>query len=474
MAESEDKLYPQPGEVLEGKYEIERILGEGAMGAVVRARHRLRKAPVALKFMSPKIMNQGGVVKRFINEGVAASQIDSDHVLKILDTSMLPSGVPYLVMEYLDGVDLKDLLARDGTPGIDVPRAVHFVLQMLEGLSVAHRAGIVHRDMKPANCFVINKNNDPDYIKIVDFGISKVRDPEGIDLTSTNSALGTPLYMSPEQARRPKDVDRRSDIYAVAGILYELIAGHAPFVPDTGTFSELLVKLITEEPASLEETRRDLPSGFWQVVAKGLAKDPEARYQSAVEMGEALAPFSDERSDYVLQKLTRTPLPSLLPPTMRQAPASADDAGGTVLMDGPPTPPVASPAQSAVIAGTNEGTAMPLRPDATVLQPASNLPMWVTAGAAVVAVGVALALALGRDHSPDQASPDVPMTTTTPTVIAPTTIEMETTTVEPETTTTSSTTTTTTSMAPPPVRPTAQPTTTTTTPPLKSASPLGT
>ncbi len=469
MAESDDKLYPQPGEVLEGKYEIERMLGEGAMGAVVQARHLLRKAPVALKFMSPKIMNQAGVVKRFINEGVAASQIDSDHVLKILDTSMLPSGVPYLVMEYLDGIDLKALLARDGTPGLEVPRAVHFVLQMLEGLSVAHRAGIVHRDMKPANCFVIHKNNDPDFIKIVDFGISKVRDPEGIELTSTNSALGTPLYMSPEQARRPKDVDRRSDIYAVAGILYELIAGHAPFVPDTGTFSELLVKLITEEPASLEETRRDLPSGFWQVVAKGLAKDPEARFQTAVDMGEALAPFSDERSDYVLQKLSRAPLPSLLPPTMRQAPASADDAGGTMLMDGPPTPPLASPAASAVVAGTHEGTAMPARPDATVVQPASNLPMWVTAGAAVVAVGVALALALGRDDAPNHASPDPPLTTSEPPT---TTLEPETTSEAPVTTTT--TTSTTSTMAPPPVRPTAPPPTTTTTktPPLKSASPL--
>src|SRR5579872_6409222 len=142
--------YPQPGEVLEGKYRVERLLGEGGMGAVARATHLLRRAPVALKFMSPAVLALQGAVERFVNEGVAASQIDSDHVVKVFDVGRLPTGAPYLVMEFLDGRDLGELLAAEG-PRLPAPRAVHFTLQMLRALQMAHNAGIVHRDMKPSN-----------------------------------------------------------------------------------------------------------------------------------------------------------------------------------------------------------------------------------------------------------------------------------------------------------------------------------
>lgn len=296
--------YPQPGEVLEGKYEIQRVLGAGAMGAVVRATHVLRKAPVALKFMSPEIMQVPGVVERFLNEGVAASQIDSEHVVKVLDVSRLDSGVPYLVMEYLEGEDLRELLAREGRPGLaDIPRCVHFVLQILRGLQVAHRAGIVHRDMKPANCFILQKDGEPDFLKLVDFGISKVQQPDALQLTNAGASLGTPLYMSPEQARSPRDVDARSDLYATAVILYELLAGNPPFVPESGTLSELLIRLGTEEPESIEHTRTDLPAGLWNTIYHGLAKNPAERYQNAAEMAEALAPYADARSAGVLAKV---------------------------------------------------------------------------------------------------------------------------------------------------------------------------
>src|SRR5579883_1421918 len=166
--------YPAPGEVLDGKYQIERLLGEGGMGAVAKATHLLRRAPVALKFMSPAVMSLGGAVERFINEGVAASQIDSDHVVKVFDVGQLKSGAPYLVMEFLEGRDLSDLLMQEGRPGLSVARSVHFVIQILRGLMVAHAAGIVHRDMKPSNCFIITKDGEADFVKLVDFGISKV------------------------------------------------------------------------------------------------------------------------------------------------------------------------------------------------------------------------------------------------------------------------------------------------------------
>src|SRR5579859_7527008 len=146
--------YPQPGEVLDGKYRIERMLGEGGMGAVAKATHLLRRAPVALKFMSPAVTAVPGAVERFVNEGVAASQIDSDHVVKVFDVGRLPNGSPYLVMEFLDGLDLGQLIEREG-PTLPVERAVHFTIQALRALQTAHAAGIVHRDMKPSNCFVI-------------------------------------------------------------------------------------------------------------------------------------------------------------------------------------------------------------------------------------------------------------------------------------------------------------------------------
>src|SRR5262249_28422202 len=146
--------YPKPGEVIDGKYQIEALLGRGGMGAVLRAKHLLLRAPVALKFMSPEVMNVPGVAERFQNEGIAVSRIDSENVVKVFDVSKLPNGQPFLVMEYLEGEDLAHLLGREGAPFLSsVPRAVHFVLQVLRGLHVAHRAGIVHRDMKPANCF---------------------------------------------------------------------------------------------------------------------------------------------------------------------------------------------------------------------------------------------------------------------------------------------------------------------------------
>ena len=316
-----EHAYPRTGEVLEGKYTVERLIGEGAMGAVFQATHVLRQAPVALKFMSPAIIDMPGVVERFLNEGVAASRINNDHVVHVLDVSTLPSGLPYLVMEYLQGEDLEELLTREGEPGLpDVGRAVFFVLQVLRALQVAHRSGIVHRDLKPANCFVIRKDDDPDFIKILDFGISKIQPvgqpgstqvgPGGqapLNLTGVGAALGTPLYVSPEQARNPKNVDSRSDLYSVAVMLYELLSGKTPFEPESGVLSELFMLLATATPTPLDQLRSDLPPGLSALVDKGLEKSPDARFQSAAEMAEALVPFADRRSEVVIRQLLSRP-----------------------------------------------------------------------------------------------------------------------------------------------------------------------
>jgi serine/threonine-protein kinase len=315
--------YPQNGDVLDGKYRIERLLGEGGMGAVAKATHLLRRAPVALKFMSPAVMAVGGAIERFVNEGVAASQIDSDHVVKVFDVGRMPSGAPYLVMEFLEGCDVAQLMAREGR-AIEPRRAVHMTLQILRALQTAHAAGIVHRDMKPSNCFVVEKDGEPDFVKLVDFGISKVRtdDPEGrsAQLTRTNSALGTPLYMSPEQARSPRDVDHRTDLYSVGAILYEMLSTRTPYTAESGEYTEILYKIFTTDPEPLRGLRPDLPDALCAVVHRALARDRDARFASAQDMADALAPFADDRSAQVLARL-RGGRGSRLPAFSQPAPA---------------------------------------------------------------------------------------------------------------------------------------------------------
>jgi serine/threonine-protein kinase len=323
--------YPQSGDVLDGKYRIEKLLGEGGMGAVAKATHLLRRAPVALKFMSPAVLALQGAVERFVNEGVAASQIDSDHVVKVFDVGRMPSGAPYLVMEFLDGQDLSQLLAREGGR-IGPTRAIHFALQMLRALQTAHAAGIIHRDMKPSNCFIIDKDGEQDFCKLVDFGISKVRSDDSTgrqaNLTRTNSALGTPLYMSPEQARSPRDVDHRADLYSVGAILYELLTGRTPYVAESGEYTEILFKIFTTDPEPIRSLRPDISEELAAVIHRALTRDPNYRFGSASEMAEALAPFADERSAQVITRLRGGRGRSLVPPQRpSQTPATPAGVG---------------------------------------------------------------------------------------------------------------------------------------------------
>jgi serine/threonine protein kinase len=307
--------YPQAGDTIEGKYLIEGYIGEGGMGAVARATHILRKAPVALKFMAPSAMYQAGGVERFLNEAVAASALKSEHIVQVFDVGTMANNAPYLVLELLEGRDAATLLEAEGQNGIDVPRACHIVLQVLRGLEVAHAAGIIHRDLKPSNCFLVRHEGDPEFVKLLDFGISKVQREGSASLTQTNAALGTPLYMSPEQARSARDVDFRCDLYSTGVILYELLCGHPPHVVDGGEFTAVLYKLFTSDAPPLAEQRAGLPPELCKIVHKALEREPSARFASAHELAEAIVPFCDARSAIEITRLraaSTTPAPSIV------------------------------------------------------------------------------------------------------------------------------------------------------------------
>jgi eukaryotic-like serine/threonine-protein kinase len=316
--------YPGPGEIVDA-WIIDKIMGEGGMGAVARAYHGQLQTPVAIKFMNPQFLTFPGARERFLNEGRASGRIKSDHVVPVSHAGETDKGVPYLVMECLNGLDLADLLARDGTPGLPIQRAVHFLLQVLRALQAAHAVGIVHRDMKPSNCFVVNNDGEEDFVKILDFGISKVQQPGGGSLTQTNSALGTPLYMSPEQAKSPRDVDGRSDIYSVGVILYELLTGHTPFFSESGEFTEILFKLFTADPPPVQSTRPDLPDELAAVVHKALAREPADRYSTPLEFAEALAVFGNESAKHITSKMKafKPPKEGSIAPPEHLAPSMA-------------------------------------------------------------------------------------------------------------------------------------------------------
>jgi serine/threonine-protein kinase len=271
------------------RYQVESLLGAGGFGAVYKARHVHTDALVALKVLKRHLGADPGMVERFLREARAAAAVGSDHIVRVLDAGQSTEGMTFLALELLEGVDLKDLASNEAP--LPAMRVVLLCLQVLDGLEAAHRKGIVHRDMKPANAFVVRKvderGTDKDFVKLLDFGISKMHAESGTSgLTMTGVAMGTPSYMAPEQFFDARSVDARADVYSVAVMMYELLSGRLPLEADS--YAELIVKVRTESPLPLKQIAPGVPQGLADAVMVGLAKEKQQRWGSAKEFNHAL------------------------------------------------------------------------------------------------------------------------------------------------------------------------------------------
>jgi len=325
--------HPQPGDVLAGKYRVERVLGVGGMGVVVSAHHLQLEERVALKFLLPTAIVHPEAVARFTREARAAAKIKNEHVARVTDVGQLETGSPYMVMEYLEGQDLAHWLTERGP--LPVGQAVDFILQACEALAEAHVLGIVHRDLKPANLFCVDKPDGSICVKVLDFGISKLLSPgdsgQSSNMTRTSAFLGSPLYMSPEQIETSKGVDTLTDIWALGIVLFELLTGKCPFEAESA--SELIIKVVTTRAPLLRGARGDAPAGLEAVIDRCLQKDRTQRYQTVGELAIGLQEFASARgrmsTEGVLGTLQRAGFASYSgPPLLAQSAPSGAMTGG--------------------------------------------------------------------------------------------------------------------------------------------------
>jgi len=362
----------EPGTVLQGKYRVEHVLGEGGMGIVVAAIHLGLDQRVALKMLRPELRRMPEVVERFQREARAASKIEGAHVAKVLDVGALDDGTPFMVMEHLEGSDLSSV-RRGGLP-LPPALAAGYVIEACEAIAEAHGLGIIHRDVKPANLFLAKKRSGKTEIKVLDFGISKIGGTGEADsgLTGSAVAMGSAEYMSPEQMLSARDVDTRADIWSMGVCLYELCTARGPFAG--ASLGDTCAQVIHGAPAPPRNVVPQIPPGLEAIILRCLDKDPAKRFASAAELAAALIPFAG-------RAVEEAAAPRFSQPSL------------------PMFAPAAPPDPSAV-------TTMALAPGA-VRSPGISLP--VLAGIMIVALMIiAIAFALGRTHEAPQRAPTKP------------------------------------------------------------------
>jgi serine/threonine-protein kinase len=282
------------GDIVDDKYRLDRIIGSGAMGVVIEAWHVRFDEHVALKVLTLEAAANEETRLRFESEARAAFKIKSEHVARVIDVGALPEGSPYMVMEYLDGSDLAQVLFKERR--FEVQEAVDHMLQVCAGVGEAHALGIVHRDLKPENLFLVHARDGTPCIKVLDFGISKVIGSSGVRvraITNTSVTMGTPHYMSPEQWQSARDVTVAADFWAIGIILYELLAGRPPF--DAPELGDLCTMVLTRDPPSLRARRAEVPEELEAVIRRCLERDPAKRFESAAQLARALVPFASSR-----------------------------------------------------------------------------------------------------------------------------------------------------------------------------------
>ena len=283
----EDKLPPEErlcGRTLAGKYRIEGFLSQGGMGAVYRATHVMLGKPVALKLIRPEIVTSAEVVRRFQREARAASLLTHPNIVTIHDLGQAEDGTLYLAMELCAGMSLKDLMVAEGP--LTPRRSARLCRAIAGALALAHKNRIVHRDLKPQNVMITPDAEGHETPKLLDFGIAKAVETDGATLTSTGMVLGTPRYLSPEQANGVS-VDGRSDLYSLGIVFYEMLVGRVPF--DDPSIPSLLVKHMAEPPRPPSALRPGVPPAIESIVLRLLEKDPARRFQSAEDLSAALA-----------------------------------------------------------------------------------------------------------------------------------------------------------------------------------------
>lgn len=279
---------PQPGDFFADRYEIVGLIGDGGWGKVYKAQHRLMKRAVAIKVLLPHLIKSQQALKRFQQEARAASSLNHPNVMTVFDFGMTDDGLPYLVMDFLEGTSLSATLQE--LHYLPIERALRIFVQVCEGLAHAHEKGVIHRDIKPNNLMLVNFIGQSDFVKIVDFGIAKIATPsegEGEELTQTGEIFGSPMYMSPEQCRG-KELDARSDIYSTGCVLYRCLTGKPAFAGRDAM--ECMFRQVHEAPVCFRDVCPDfnLPMSLEAIVQKALAKEPEERFQHMIEFRDAL------------------------------------------------------------------------------------------------------------------------------------------------------------------------------------------
>ena len=312
-----------------GKYKIVRLMAEGGMGAVYEAVHVVVKRRFAVKFLRAELTQRRDALARFQREAAAAGALESENIAAVVDFGITDDGAPYIVMEYLVGCDLAQLLRNSGP--LPVERATDIVFQACLGIQQAHAAGVIHRDLKPENLFVCRRSDGSDLVKIVDFGIAKFQASDaGAAVTKTGGIVGTPSYMSTEQARGGSAIDQCTDVYALGVILYELLSGHTPHPGDS--YNAVIYHIATQPALALACEGRELPSNLIEIVHRAIAHDPAERPASAEEFSRQLAPLASRQIWPALTHDSDRPSPldavRAIEPSLADTPVSAPPRRG--------------------------------------------------------------------------------------------------------------------------------------------------